>query len=91
MLASEKPLKKPARSKLKEAVDRMELLQAEPSIATREWKGLKATLGKRARQGAGKREIIKDKLLLSVLEVRDRILAKEAESAAKKASGGRRK
>ncbi len=69
----------------------MELLQAELMIATKDLEALKAIVAKRSRQRAGKREIIKDKYLLSVKEVRDRLLAKEAELAAKKSKGRKKK
>ncbi len=62
----------------------MEQLQAELTITTKELEALKGIIKKRARQRAEKREIVKDKFLLSVGEVRDELLAKKAEAAAKK-------
>jgi hypothetical protein len=91
MLLSENPIEGPARSYLKKVVDRMEPLQAELTITTKELEALKGIVKKRARQRSRKREIIKDKFLLSVGEVRDRLLAKEAEAAAKKTKNGKKK
>ncbi len=50
MLLSENPIKGPARSYLRKVVDRMEQLQAELTITTKELEALKGIVKKRARQ-----------------------------------------
>ncbi len=84
MLSSKKPLKSSAKKYLKKVVDCVELLQTQHTIAQKEIQQLKELVEGRKRQQAGKRLVLKDKILVTTQELVDQIRAAEATTAAKK-------
>ncbi len=84
MLLSKKPLKSSAKKYLKKVVDYVELLQKQLTIAQKELQQLKELVEGKTRQRAGKRLVIKVKILVTTSELVDQVRTAEATTALKK-------
>jgi hypothetical protein len=84
MLSSKKPLKSSAKKYLKKVVDCVELLQTQLLIAQKDLQELKELVEARKWQRAGKRLVLKDKILVTTQELVDQVRAAEETTKTKK-------
>ena len=90
-MSTQQTLTSPVKRYVERLVDASERLSAELAIAQKESHDRKRVLEGRRRQKSGKRHVIKGQVLLTTKEIQDGVKAAEAETAAKKVKGKKKR